>query len=315
MFPCLKRAIACALLPAIIAIPLRAEVPFAGALTALRESQINLQRGQTNAPLIPLATMSLREYADAVVRDQAGASALEFRQRSGSVSAVLPLHVGERNLFASGGWLSRSEFRPNGRRGEAFSVDSIGLPVGWLGQLNARWQGAGFLMPLAHYSTQNNAGWSTQLMGGAFARYNHSDSLWWAMGIFADASPGQRYVLPYVGASWIINPRWTLSAVMPWPALLYAPSSEWLFRLGASPAGAQWSVRSGDRDIAVNLDAWNFGLGVERQLNGALWLGLETGIGDLRGLRLDVDDKALDAAEFSLDSSGYIALSLKLRPH
>jgi len=110
-----------------------------------------------------------------------------------------------------------------------------------------------------------------------------------------------------------VNPRWTLSAVRPWPAVLYAPTEDWLFRLGAAPAGATWTVQPGDDDIAVNLDTWNFGLSAERHLAGPAWLALEAGVGGLRGLRFDVGRADFEGGDIAVGSSGYLALSLRLR--
>lgn len=286
---------------------------FARAQEALRDSEINFQRSASNAPSVSVASLASRYYGEGRLVDSRNNTVLEFEQQLYSASALLPLHIGRRNAFFTGGWLSHSRFINADERIDDFEVDSVGLPIGWLGQVNARWQGAAFVAPMAHRSTQDGSDWTHQTLGGAFARYLHSDRLWWAIGVFGDSGPTDSYVLPYVGASWVINPRWTLSAIMPWPAVLYSPNRDWLFRLGASPAGATWNVKPGIEDIAVNLDTWNLGLTVERHLTAGLWLGLETGVGGLRGLRLNVDQNDFDAGDLSIDSSGFVALSLKLR--
>jgi hypothetical protein len=299
--------------------PARAESPFAGVLDKLRASDIDFQRGASNAPFIPVASLSARHYGRGRLVDGGDNTVLEFEQDTVSASALLPLHIGQRDAFFTGAWASRSRFHADADADASaddlddFHVDSVGAPIGWLKQVDDRWQAAAFVMPLAHRSTQDGSNWTLQTLGGAFARYLHSDTLWWAVGVFADSGPDESYIIPYAGASWIINPRWTLSAIMPWPAVLYAPDRNWLLRLGAAPSGASWTVRPGDADIAVNLDTWNFGLAVERHLTGGLWLGLESGVGGLRGLRLNVDEGEFDAGDFSIGSSGYLALSLRLR--
>jgi len=309
----MNRRLAAAGIALALAAPAWADSPFAGVLEKLRSSDIDFQRGASNAPFIPVATLSSRHYSEGRLIDGRDNTVLEFEQRTVSASALLPLHIGQRDALVTGGWVSRSRFESGDPAVDDFAVDSVGVPLGWLRQVNDRWQAAAFVMPLGHRSTQDGSDWSLQTLGGAFARYLHSDNLWWAVGVFADAGPDERYVLPYAGASWIINPRWTLSAVMPWPAVLYAPSRDWLFRLGASPAGATWTVEPDDTDIAVNLDTWNFGLSAERHLGAGAWLGLEAGVGGLRGLRLNVDRGDFEAGDVAVGRSGYLALSLRLR--
>jgi hypothetical protein len=307
------RQAALALLLLLPALPGHAREFFADALQALRDSDIDFQRGESNAPFVPVASLSTRLYDEGRLVDGRDNTVLEFEQRTVSASALLPLHIGQRDALFSGAWVSRSSFESDEPSADDFSVASVGLPLGWLRQVDEQWQAAAFIMPLGHRSTQDNANWSLQTMGGAFARYLHSDRLWWAVGLFVDSGPKERYALPYAGASWIINPRWTLSAVMPWPAVLYAPTQDWLFRLGAAPAGATWTVQPGDDDIAVNLDTWNFGLTAERHLAGSAWVALEAGVGGLRGVRLNVDRADFEGGDISVGSSGYLALSLRLR--
>jgi hypothetical protein len=309
----MRQQLAATALALALAAPAWADNPFTGVLEKLRRSDINFQRGASNAPFAPVASLAGRRYSEGRLVDGRDNTVLEFEQRTVSASALLPLHIDQRDALFTGGWVSRSGFESGDPAVNDFEVDSVGVPLGWLRQVDDNWQAAAFVMPLGHRSTQDGADWSLQALGGVFARYQHSAKLWWAVGIFADAGPDERYVLPYAGASWIINPRWTLSAVMPWPAVLYAPNRDWLFRLGASPAGASWTVRPNDTDIAVNLDTWNFGLSVERHLGAGAWLGLEAGAGGLRGLRLNVDRGDFDSGDLSVGSSGYLALSLRLR--
>jgi hypothetical protein len=110
----------------------------------------------------------------------------------------------------------------------------------------------------------------------------------------------------------VINERWTLSAVMPWPALIYAPNRDWMLRLGASPSGSSWSFKPGEGDATVNLDAWDFGLGAEHRLGGDIWLALEAGVGGFRGLRLS--GSSLESPDLDVSTSPFIGLSLNFRP-
>jgi hypothetical protein len=64
--------------------------------------------------------------------------------------------------------------------------------------------------------------------------------------------------------------------------------------------------------VAVNLDAWDFGLSAERRLNGGIWLSMEVGVGGFRGLRLSATE--VDAPDLNVSTSPYFGLDLKFRP-
>ena len=67
-----------------------------------------------------------------------------------------------------------------------------------------------------------------------------------------------------------------------------------------------------DANVGVNLDAWDFGLTGEYRLGGNFWLGAETGVGGLRGLRLD--DGEVEEPDVDFSSNAYVRLTLKFRP-
>ncbi len=157
-----------------------------------------------------------------------------------------------------------------------------------------------------------NSDWDWQYLGGAFSRYVQDETLWWAFGFYFDVGSGDDTYIPYIGASWSINERWTLSAVMPWPAIIYSPSPDWMLRLGAAPSGASWSLELEGKNVGVNLDAWDFGLTGEYRFAGNFWLGAEAGVGGLRGLRLD--DGNLEEPDVEFSSNAYLRFSVKFRP-
>ena len=221
---------------------------------------------------------------------------------------------GRRDLFVGGAYVASRRFSGDQRGTEAFRLNTVGLPLAWLRQVNPQWQAAAMVVPMWHVSNAADTENAAQLLGGAFLRYQHDDRLWWAFGLFGDRNDLNSYLMPYVGASWIINPRWTLSAVMPWPSVIYAPSEVWFFSLGAAPSGSSWTQRADGGEVAVSLDTWDFGLSAERRLWGHVWLGARAGIGGLRGLRFGTKDASLRGAEFDVESGAFFSVSLKLRP-
>ncbi|MEM6485468.1 MAG: DUF6268 family outer membrane beta-barrel protein [Pseudomonadota bacterium] len=282
-------------------------------MKAFENSDIIFQRGVSNAPFIPIGFLGARAYSESTFETPAGES-VTSTQQGGSAMGVVPFLLTDSDALFTGVYASTNRFDTDSSEIGDFRVSSIGLPLALFRQVNPQWQAAAFVMPFAHYSDLENAEWSLQTMGGAFARYTQNERLWWAFGLFADHSDADSYVLPYLGASWVVNPRWTISAIMPWPSVMYAPSTDWLFSFGASPSGASWSLGQNQGDVAVNLDSWDLGFTVERRLTQNLWISARTGIGGLRNLRFDTDDNELGETQVSFDSNGFISISLRLRP-
>ena len=82
------------------------------------------------------------------------------------------------------------------------------------------------------------------------ARYARNGRLWWLFGVgFNDSDFGTTWV-PYVGASLILNERWSVSALLPWPQVIYAPSKDGFVSLGAAYSGDSWAVDTGTGKVA-----------------------------------------------------------------
>ncbi|MEE4193521.1 MAG: hypothetical protein V2I66_18220, partial [Halieaceae bacterium] len=62
-------------------------------------------------------------------------------------------------MLVVGEWLSRSQFDSRSSALQSFHVDSAGIPVGWLRQVNRSWQTAAFVMPLGYKASLANASW------------------------------------------------------------------------------------------------------------------------------------------------------------
>ncbi len=273
------------------------------------DSEIVFLRGSTNVPFQPLAFVDATHYGESTL-ERADGSSVSARQTTLSQGAVLPFLMSPRDALLVGDWVSWSHFDSTSSNLDSFDVLSVGVPVGWFRQVNDRWQAGGFVMPLGHKASGEH--WSWETMTGGFARYVQNDRLWWAFGLYADFSPGDNLYLPYVGASYALNERWTLSAVMPWPAVLYAPDSHTLYRLGVSPSGASWSTETGTSDIQYELDTWDFGFSAARRLQGNLWLEGEVGVTGLSGMSLRGSD--WEEPDFDVSNSPYISIGINFRP-
>lgn len=274
-------------------------------------SNITFERSKSNVPFIPVAFLGFKTYGSTQVENSDGIR-FEYDLNVVSQMAVLPVYIGENDLIGVGNYASWSTFDLKQSTVNDFGVGSFGLPVGWLRQVNPDWQVTAFTMPFGHYSTLNGSSWSGQLMLGAFARYVQNDSLWWAFGIYSDLNPVNSYALPYLGLSWTISAEWTISLILPWPNVLYAPNKDWLFSLGVVPSGASWAIESDDEKVYYNLNAWDLGFSIERRIHKSTWLAARAGVGGLRSLR--ITGSTIEETEYDFDSSWFLGVSLNVRP-
>lgn len=275
------------------------------------ESEIVFARSSSKVPFQPLAYLDMSFYNDSEIR-RPDAKSLSFDQTTVSQGAVAPFLLGPRDVVFVGEWLGWSHFDARNDAFQSFEVLSVGVPVGWLRQVDDRWQAAAFVMPLGHRANLGDAPWSWETLGGAFARLAQTDQLWWVFGAYFDVGHGEDTYLPYLGAAWELSDQWTLSAILPWPAILYAPDRDTLFRFGAAPSGASWSLRPGNERVSFTLDSWDLGLSAERRIHGNLWLMAEAGVGGLRGLR--VTEGEWHEPEIDLGASPYVSIGINFRP-
>ena len=281
---------------------------------AFTESDLVFVRGLSNAPFLPVAFLGNTYYGDAMVSEEGATpetAGTRYNVNSTSQYAGVPFLLNKRSMVVLGEYVSYSNFSVD--NGEDFSVASASLAAGYLYQISDDWQMIGALVPFYNHSSLGERGkdyW--QVMGGAVARYTRNDRLWWLFGVgFNDSDFGTTWV-PYVGASLILNERWSVSALLPWPQVIYAPSKDWFVSLGAAYSGNSWAVNSTTGAVGLNLSGFDFGFGGSMRLKGPLWLEGAVGVGGLRSLT--INDGNVSGPSIDVSSSPFINISLTFRP-
>ena len=281
---------------------------------AFTESDLVFVRGLSNAPFLPVAFLGNTYYGDAMVSEEGATpetAGTRYNVNSTSQYAGVPFLLNKRSMVVLGEYVSYSNFSVD--NGEDFSVASASLAAGYLYQISDGWQMIGALVPFYNHSSLGERGkdyW--QVMGGAVARYTRNDRLWWLFGVgFNDSDFGTTWV-PYVGASLILNERWSVSALLPWPQVIYAPSKDWFVSLGAAYSGNSWAVNSTTGAVGLNLSGFDVGFGGAMRLKGPLWLEGTVGVGGLRSLT--INDGNVSGPSIDVSSSPFINISLTFRP-
>ena len=173
-------------------------------------------------------------------------------------------------------------------------------------------QAAAFVMPLAQKASLPGSDWRIDVLGGAFGDMSKGTTSGGSTVSISMSVPGDDTYLPYLGASWELDEQWTVSAAMPWPAVMYAPSRDTVFRFGAAPSGASWTLASNQADVDFQLGSWDFGVSAQKRLTGNVWGKIEAGVGGLRSLRVSGGD--WQGPEFDLDASPYFSVGINFRP-
>ena len=214
---------------------------------AFEESELVFVRSLNNAPFLPVAFLGNTHYGDAMVSEEGGTpdtAGKRYRLNSTSQYAGVPFLLNKRSALVIGEYLSYTDFSVD--NGEDFSLTSATLAAGYLYQVNPDWQ----------------------VMGGVVTRYTRNERLWWLFGVAFDDSDFGTTWIPYVGASLVLNERWSVSALLPWPQVIYAPSKDWFVSAGASYSGSSWAVNSATGAVGLNLSGFDFGFGGGMRLPG-----------------------------------------------
>lgn len=195
------------------------------------------------------------------------------------------------------------------------SVHTLSLNTGLGYRLNDKWMLMANVSPTL-YRTDGVGSDDFGIRGGLMAMWRYSPSLTWMFGVMADPD-GEFSVLPMVGANWEINPKYTLSLMMPRPQFVYHPNKRWSYHIGANLNGA--TFRTNDtfgtergeprynhalasyRDIRVST-------GLQMRVTSQLALSAEGGY----SVNRQIDYTRIDE-RVKFDPAPYFQLSLRTR--
>lgn len=284
---------------------------------AFSESDIEFSRSRSNAPFLPVAYLGTSYYDDATVREfPSVGNSVRYQESTASAAGGLPFLLNKTDALVLGFYASHSQFTLDDSSNfetQKFNVDTAALGLGYFKQWSEDWQVMGFLLPFYNDNNLDNGAAYWQTMGGIFTRYIASDDIWWMFGVFANTSPYDDYWLPYLGVSYTINQEWSISGIMPWPQVIYAPSTDWFFAVGGMISGSGWAIDANEGAASRDINAFDFGIDFNRRIKGSLWASLSAGVGGLRALQFG-DGTELEGPEFDISRSPFIRLNLSIRP-
>jgi len=284
-------------------------------LLKLQMMDFELARAKSELPFFPVASLSYTAYGEAdFARIEGDSEDATFRARVASSYALAPVWIGRRGMILAVPVVTHTEFDFTSGPYEDRGVTTLRLALGGAMQTAGGTQWGGFLMPAVYSPLQGDGDWTMSGMGGIFGRHLYKKRTIWYYGLVYDYGFSDGYFLPYVGFTYVQNPSWTFSVMLPWPAINYAPSKSFFVKLGVLPSGASWAVKDSESgaDAVASYGGWDMGLWGNLRLTKALWVSLGTGVSGLRGLQIDSSGEA----EFdpSFDSEPFVSVALSFRP-
>jgi len=116
---------------------------------------------------------------------------------------------------------------------------------------------------------------------------------------------------PYFGFDWYLGKKWSISAVLPWPTVNYAPSEDTLLKLGGLLSASEWAVDNNGEILNSNFDKWDFGLSYEQRLWGLFWGGITVGYSGLG--KFSISSNTNLEYETDIEQAPFVRLSFNLR--
>jgi len=296
---------------ALVGVPRPAAALGEAIYAAIERSELVL--GDTNSvvPFFPMAFIAATYHDNTRINGlPAGKDHGPFLLNSASEMAALPVYVAQRDLFLLGEYASGAhyDFRYSGAVKDTYAFSLVG---GWMHQATPNVQYGAFAAPMLVTGFNSDQPNRLETYAGMLVRVRETDNFHWWTGVVYDGDNQHHYVFPYLGLEYQCTPQLALNLLLPWPGVSYAPSRDWLFGLGAAPAGGSW-ILDKDGAPAVSMGGVNVGLSVERRLVGQLWLALMVGETGLQSFRY-ADDQGVDFRS-TVEPTFFTQISLNFRP-
>lgn len=282
----------------------------------LQTTDFEFTRSESDIPFTPVLNLGHTAYGRTEYqRIEGGGEPLDFRTQSSSARAMLPLYIGQRSLAVAVPVVSHTRFHFTEADRKNQSVEAFYLPVGLGWQTSRGNQWGGFLMPAAYSPLTDQGDWAWSGMGGVLGRHLNGDRLVWYYGLVYDYGYSDGYFLPYLGFTYVLDPRWSVSMLAPWPTVSYAPSDSFFVRIGIVPSGASWALqRDGEDEQAItSFGGWDAGVWGNWKLGKAWWLSVGGGFSGLRGLEVDAQGEAI--FDPNLDNEPWLSAAISVRPN
>ncbi len=247
-------------------------------IDAVMRSDFIFDRNVSNVPFIPLAYVNFNSQSNLEFKDECIGDNCEFDFQSVSQGLALPVWVGKQNMVLLG---ESFESKSLNTGVNSIDINSAGILAAWVSQPSEKWQAGAFIYTYRGIGEDELARESKGNITGAVARYRHSPHFHSYWGMVRLEEYNNEILYPYIGFDWYIGKEWSVSGLIPWPTVQYAPSTDSIYKFGALYSGAEWLVNNNDNVYANDFEKWDFGIAYEHRLWNYLWGEIAVGYSGL----------------------------------
>jgi len=282
----------------------------------LEASEFEFSRAESDVPFLPLAGITVAAYGKTEFMPAGGeGGTVDYRSSYVGAYSTVPLYIGRSGFGVAVPYVSHTRFDSLSDGHEDQEVDSFYLPLAAIWQVESGNQWGGFIMPSVNSPISGEGEWAEDFMGGALGRHFSGDKAMWYYGLVYDYSFGANYMYPYLGYTYQPERQWVISLVMPWPAVSYAPSDQFVVTAGVMPSGANWAMHPEGESSQVtgSFGGWDLGARCGWRLTNVLWFSAGAGFSGLRSLQVEENGELV--FEQNLSREPFVSLTLSIRPN
>ncbi|WP_185236519.1 hypothetical protein [Teredinibacter franksiae] len=297
----------------IVVVTARAHAVGENIIDAVMRSDFVFDRNVSNVPFFPVGYLGGNVQGGIELED-CGPESCELSLQNYSHALGLPVWVGQKNMILLGETLDYETIELNvpGGENQKRTIKTAGGMLAWVGQPSTSIQVGAFYYYYSGFDFGKSIDHPWGSIGGGGFRYRHRPTFHTYWGLVGINEQSMQTYIPYIGFDLYLGKKWSVSALLPWPAISYAPNKHSIYRLGAIYSTSQW-VADGETELDVkSISQVNVGLSYERQLFSMLWG--EVGAGYSGFGRYSIEEQGNVEFEQNIASTPFIKMSLNIRP-
>ena len=280
-------------------------------LENFHRSDFAFGRTDGNAPFPPLAWLSYQDHGESDLT--LNGQTVRFDEHSMSQFLLAPLWIGKKDMVVAGeyfGWQRVSFNAPLTAERDVYTFMPI---LAWMRQTGPHRQIAAFVSPEYSHGADYAGHEFSELSGyaGVIGINWTSTDFAWAYGLVGDFSSDHSLVFPYLGCYWQPSPQWSVAAILPWPSVSYAPSRDYMFQVGLSPADATLASAE-DGSLRVSYTSWNLLFSAHRRLARNYWISANVGWAGIGNFAVSTDGNT--ETDYKLRRDVVWSLQISFRP-
>ncbi len=282
-------------------------------INKVMQSDFIFDRGISNVPFLPIGYLQFTDQQDIKFSEQCVVETnCQFNYQSVQQGFGLPVYIDKKYMIILGETLESNHI--DSAFGD-YRIDTVGVLAAFIAQPTIEWQVGAFYYGYKGIGGVHDFNQPEESIAGAVGRYRHSPHFHSYWGAVTYDTTETRVVMPYIGFDWLIDKEWSISGILPWPVVSYAPNKNNLFKLGGFVNGAQWQIPNenniSSNALDVDFGQVNLGAAYERRLHNNFWGEFMIGHSGFGAAKFSDNSLSIDA---EVDGAPFVRFSIFYRP-